>query len=91
MEVGKSQILNKGNQRVGSLATLLKSVSRKTKVWIYKAVIRPIFLYFCETGITNINEQESMSKKVEKENGEVLTGKHKTYLGERILTSNSIQ
>ena len=54
----------KGNQKYGSLRTLMKSkyLSRKTKLRIYRTVIRPTTTYACETWVLNKTEEEQLER-----------------------------
>lgn len=82
----------KGNQKYGSLRTLLKShyVSRKTKIRIYKTVIRPTTTYASETWIIN-KDTESRLERWERKMLRAIYGGINTPEGWRRRTNKEIE
>lgn len=81
--------IQKGYRAVGRNKKLLKSksISRRTKIKIYKTLIRPVITYAMETTVINKKEEEDL-KITERKIIRMITGPNVTGEGERRLKTN---
>lgn len=92
-KTGKERIqerIIKGNQVYGINRTLFKSkkISKKTKINIYKTLIRPVITYGMETIVINKSEEECLNR-LERKIMRSILGPNITAEGERRLKRNA--